>query len=153
MAGRTGDDRREGGAGVNMHIRESTSMKVSTKRLDDLWKAIGWRQRGERKWKEVLSKSQHVYSLWNRKQLIGFGRIVEDGIMCMFYDITVHPKYQGKGLGKMIMDNLINQVKGKGYASIGLFAWEGNPNNVPFYETLGFEKTTGMELKRRMKPE
>lgn len=136
-----------------MQIRESMDKKIDLDQLDDLWEAIGWGRRGGKKWKEVLSKSRHVYSLWDGKQLVGFGRIVEDGIMCMFYDIAVHPERQGTGLGKMIMDNLITQVKGKKYASIGLFAWDKNPSNVPFYEKFGFEKSTGMELKRHMKPE
>ncbi|MBI2583419.1 MAG: GNAT family N-acetyltransferase [Candidatus Aenigmarchaeota archaeon] len=136
-----------------MQVQESIKKKMNTRQLDILWASIGWRRRGSKKWREVLSKSRHVYSLWDGKQLVGFGRIVEDGIMCMFYDIAVHPERQGTGLGKMIMDNLINQVKGKKYASIGLFAWDKNPNNIPFYGKFGFEKSAGMELKRHMKPE
>ena len=86
--------------------------------------------------------------------LIGFGRILEDGVMCMFYDIGVHPDYQRGGVGKKIMEYLIDKVKDKRYVSIGLFAWEENPANIPFYENFGFEKVgTGMELVKFMKRE
>ena len=51
------------------------------------------------------------------------------------------------------METLINKVKDKRYASIGLFAWDGNPVNEPFYESLGFERTSGMELVKYMTPE
>jgi len=47
-------------------------------------------------------------------------------------------------------------VKNKGYASIGLFAWEPNMAvNIPFYaERFGFECVpTGMELTRYMRRE
>jgi hypothetical protein len=45
-------------------------------------------------------------------------------------------------------------VKNKGYASIGIFVWEKNPANIPFYKKEGFVlKKTGMELEQYMKPE
>ncbi len=133
-----------------MSITESTRKNLDTGQLDSLWTSIGWKSRG-RKWEEVFSKSSYVYSLWNDTKLIGLGRIMEDGIMCMFYDIAVHPEYQKRGLGTRIMQNLIDQVKDKDYASIGLFAWEQNPANISFYEKFGFRKVgTGMELENYM---
>ena len=132
---------------MKMNIQESTDKNIDTEQLDNLWNSVGWNKRGKERWKEVLSKSRYIYSLWENKVLIGFGRITEDGIMCMFYDIAVHPKYQGRGLGKQIMIHLIEKIKDKKYVSVGLFTWDGNPNNVPFYEKLGFNNvSSGMEL-------
>ena len=76
---------------------------LDTQQLDSLWNAIGWRQRGQEKWKKVLSKSYFMYTAWDGNRLIGTGRITEDGIMCMFYDIGVHPDYQRKGIGARIL--------------------------------------------------
>jgi ribosomal protein S18 acetylase RimI-like enzyme len=71
----------------------------------------------------------------------------------MFYDIGVHPQYHRQGVGSLIMQALIDHVKTKNYASIGLFAWEQNPANRPFYEKCGFQHTSGMELLKYMAPE
>lgn len=110
--------------------------------------------RGSEKWREVLSKSSFVYSVWDDNKLLGFGRILEDGIMCMFYDIGIHPDYQDLGIGTKIMETLIDQVKDKNYASIGLFVWEENPKAIQFYEKFGFKKVnTGMELVKYMERE
>ena len=137
-----------------MTLKKSLERTLDTEELDKLFEAIGWRPRGELKWKEVLAKSNFVYSIWDGRKAVGLGRIIEDGVMCMFYDIAVHPDYQGRGIGKQIMTKLIEQVKDKGYASIGLFAWEQNPNNIPFYEKFGFERVpTGMELVKFMRRE
>ena len=137
-----------------LQITESTEKNIDTVQLDDLFRAIGWKKRGNEKWSEVLSKSFFVYSVWDNEKLVGMGRIIEDGVMCMFYDIAVHPDYQGKGIGKKVMESLINQVKDKKYASIGLFAWEENPNNIPFYEKFGFRRqSSGMELEVFMERE
>ena len=129
----------------------SLSKNPDSKQLDELWKAVGWNRRGKNKWKKILTKSSYVCSAWENNKLIGFGRILEDGIMCMFYDIGIHPDYQKKGVGTKIMKALIGKVKDKKYTSIGLFAWEKNPGNMIFYEKLGFRKThTGMELFKYM---
>jgi len=135
-------------------MRESTEKKLPLEQIDKLTEAVGWGRRGPQKWQEILSRSSFVYSLWDKDTLVGMGRIVEDGAMCMFYDIAVHPDYQRKGLGSQIMNNLIAQVKDKKYVSIGLFSWEGNPANVAFYEKFGFKKVaTGMELVKYMQKE
>lgn len=128
----------------------SDSKEISIEKLHGLFQAIDWK-REDLRWPKVLEKSTYVLSAYDDDALVGFGRILEDGVMCMFYDICVHPDYQGKGVGTSIMEKLIDKVKDKGYASIGLFAWKENPDNIHFYENFGFEKASGgMELKKYM---
>ncbi len=128
----------------------SDSESVSIEKLNELFKAIGWK-RDKAKWQKIFEKSTYIVTAYSQNTLVGFGRIMEDGVMCMFYDICVHPEFQGKGIGTRIMEMLIDKVKDKGYVSIGLFAWEENPPNISFYEKFGFEKVkTGMELVKYM---
>jgi ribosomal protein S18 acetylase RimI-like enzyme len=135
-------------------VRWSNSKNISPNKLNAFFKVIGWSNRSKIKWSKVLRKSNYVVSAWDKTNLIGLGRIVEDGVMCMFYDIGVHPNYRGKGIGNEIMCKLIAKVKNKSYASIGLFAWEKNPDNIKFYEKHGFKKVpTGMELTKYMERE
>jgi ribosomal protein S18 acetylase RimI-like enzyme len=118
-----------------MKYKESTSKNLDIAQINALRKSVGWFGRTNKKWEEILSKSSFVYSIWDGKKLIGMGRLVEDGIMCMFYDIVVHKDYQGKGLGKKIVEKFLNKIKNKKYISIGLFT---DKNKVKFYKKLGF---------------
>lgn len=93
----------------------------------------------------------HIAYIRENDRLIAFGRILEDGIMCMFYDICVSPDYQGKGIGTLIMNHLIDKIKHHEFISIGLFVWEGNESASEFYKKFGFEKSPAMELKKYMK--
>ncbi|MCJ7804891.1 GNAT family N-acetyltransferase [Patescibacteria group bacterium] len=132
----------------------SNSKDIPIEKLNKLFEAIGWKRGSTQKWKKVLSVSSYVVTAFDGNNLVGFGRILEDGVMCMFYDLVVHPNYQGQGIGTKIMENLIDKVKDKGYASIGLFAWEKNPKNSSFYKKFGFEKVdTGMELVKYIRRE
>jgi len=135
-----------------MTIKYKEGFNVSAKKLDELFNSIGWRSRGEKKWKEILSKSYIMYTAWDGKTLVGMGRITEDGVMCMFYDIVIHLKYQHQSIGSKILQKLIDKIKDKEYISIGLFVWKKNPINKIFYKKFGFiEKDTGMELDKYMK--
>jgi len=130
-------------------LLESTDKAVDPEALSDLTEAVGWGRRQRVKWEQSLERSTYVYSLWEEQALVGFGRIVEDGTMAMFYDIAVHPDYQGKGVGTRIMQHLLGDIKDKDYASVGLFAWARNPGAMSFYKKLGFESVDfGMKLVR-----
>ena len=73
-------------------------------------------------------------------EVIGMGRLVGDGAMYWYLqEIIVLPEYQGKGIGKSIVNRLIDHVKstampGTG-VEVGLTAVKGKE---PFYEKLGF---------------
>ncbi|AJS59838.1 GNAT family N-acetyltransferase [Paenibacillus sp. IHBB 10380] len=62
--------------------------------------------------KIALQNSLFVVTLRHLdKRLIGMGRIIGDG-GCFFHivDIAVDPIYQGKGLGKLIMTEIMNYL-------------------------------------------
>ncbi len=135
-------------------IDYKTTKDISVSDLNSLFEAIGWGSREEVKWRKAFAASSFVASAWDGNVLVGLGRTLEDGVMCMFYDIGVHPNYQGQGIGTRVMDMLVNDVKDKGYVSIGLFVWEENKQASNFYKKFGFENvSTGMELVKYMERE
>lgn len=122
--------------------------------INTLTESVGWGKcfyQTEDKWRNILAVSKHIAYIKEDERLIAFGRVLEDGIMCMFYDICVHPDYQGKNIGTLLMDRLIDKIKDNEYISIGLFTWEGNKTVSEFYNKFGFVKSSAMELKKYMK--
>ena len=63
-------------------------------------------------YKKGLDNTMCKVLIKNDKDIIGLGRLVGDN-SCkgLLSDIIVNPKYQGKGYGKIIVTNLIEQVK------------------------------------------
>ena len=134
-----------------MKFSFSTKKEIDPKKLNELFNSIGWKHRTPAVWRRCLKSSSFVISAWEDESLVGLGRILEDGVMCMFYDLGVLPKYQNKGVGTKLMETLINRVKDKKYTSIGLFTWDKNPPLKKYYKRFGFEEVnTGMELVKYM---
>ena len=80
-------------------------------------------------------------------QVVGMGRLVGDGAMYWYLqEIVVLPEYQGKGIGKSIVNRLLEHIKSAAVPGtiidIGLTAVKGKE---PFYEKFGFlVRSTGM---------
>lgn len=86
-------------------------------------------------------------------QVIGMGRLVGDGAIYWYLqEIIVLPEFQGMGIGKSIVNRLLDYIKSSAipgtHISIGLTAAKGKE---PFYEKFGFELTgSGMSLGIQM---
>ena len=90
----------------------------------------------------------HVSAICDGK-IVGMGRLVGDGAMYWYLrDIIVLPEYQGKGIGKNIVNRLLKHIKSTAIPGtkieVGLTSVKGKE---PFYEKLGFSiGATGMRL-------
>ena len=98
---------------------------------------------------EALQQSWYCYSAYVHAQIIGFGRIICDGIVhALILDLIVHPDFQGQGLGGKILTNLVDQCRQHRIRDIQLFSVK---DKAGFYQRMGFrerpEGAPGMELK------
>lgn len=99
---------------------------------------------------EALQNSWNTVSAYESGRLVGFGRVVSDGVLyAMVYDLIVIPSHQGKGIGSEILSRLIQNCRAAGIRDIQLFCTAGKSD---FYKRLGFEELTadspGMRLSR-----
>ena len=82
----------------------------------------------------VYGNSRYVCFAYDEQGLIGAGRALADGLDCSYLcDIAVHPRAQGSGLGKAIVQRLV--ALSTGHRKIILYA---NPGKEGFYLKLGF---------------
>ena len=87
-----------------------------------------------------LKNSLFAVTVFCQGKPVGIGRVVGDG-GCFFeiVDIAVLPEHQGKGLGKLIMDALMDDLREHAPKSayVSLMADHGTPD---FYAKFGFTK-------------
>lgn len=94
--------------------------------------------------RQAFESSYAVTFIYDDGTLIGFGRALSDGIsQAAIYNIAVDERYHGKGLGRLIINNLLTFV---GHCNVVLYT---HPNTVNFYRRLGFKSMkTGLALYR-----
>jgi GNAT superfamily N-acetyltransferase len=106
-----------------------------------LWESVGWGTVDIDMTERSISNSVYSVVAVFGGNVVGMGRIVGDGAMYFYIqDVAVSPKHQKKGIGKMIMEELLTYIKmnklKNGIAFIGLFASQGSDR---FYEHFGFK--------------
>ena len=92
--------------------------------------------------KIAFNNSYTVVFVFDEENLIGFGRAISDGAyQAAIYDVAVLPAYHGKGLGKMILNSIINKCPNCN------FILYSAPGKEKFYEKQNFRMMkTGMAL-------
>ena len=76
-------------------------------------KNASWaKMRSKNSIKQMLSKSDVVVTLWQKNELIGFGRATSDETFrAVLWDVVVDKKYQNCGLGKKIVNSILNNSR------------------------------------------
>lgn len=116
--------------------------------LESLCDAVGWSRRPLRRVRKALDHSLLRVGLWRHDprlpRLVGFARCTGDGVVeATVWDVAIHPLYQGVGMGRQLMDYVVEQLRQRGVDRISLFA---DPGVLGFYSGQGWELEP---LKRR----
>ena len=92
--------------------------------------------------RRAFEASREVVFVFDNERLVGIGRCLSDGVrQAALYDIAVEPEYQGRGIGREIVDRLTRKLPDCNFI---LYA---SPGKEDFYRCLGFKKMkTGMAL-------
>jgi ribosomal protein S18 acetylase RimI-like enzyme len=95
--------------------------------------------------KKAFEASHTTVFVRNGNKLIGFGRAISDGVyQAAVYDVAVVPAYQRKGIGSIIMENILGRLS---HCNFILYA---SPGKEEFYKKLKFRKMkTGMALFKK----
>ena len=122
---------------------------------NELRNSIGWDSKDDDIITEAFKNSAILKSVeWNHK-IVGMARAIGDGLYYLIVDVVVHKDYQGKGIGRILIDEIVKEVysrtKEGQKASINLISMQGKE---AFYEKCGFTKIpfeyTGYGMVRRI---
>lgn len=119
----------------NLHW-ESNTENIDFETLSYLYKIAPLGDKSAKNLEIVFNNSMFKYFVYDNKKLIGVGRALADGVDCSYIcDVAIDPKYQSMGIGKAIMEKLIEDSKK--HQKIILYSV---PRKEKFYEKLGFSK-------------
>ena len=93
--------------------------------------------------RKCLAKSDVIISIWSHNEPVGFGRALSDGIYRgVLWDIVIDQNHQGKGYGKMIVENILESKQIKHTKKIYLMT----TSKKLFYSQFDFKEVSSQNL-------
>ncbi len=133
------------------HRRGAWRLRRATGQLHQLQQLLDahsfWASsRSQRELSRMLAGSQAVVSAWQGSRLVGFGRATSDGVFrAVLWDVVVAGDHQGRGLGRRIVETLLQEPPLQGVERVYLMT----TNSTGFYEQLGFTAVDSQRLMLR----
>jgi N-acetylglutamate synthase-like GNAT family acetyltransferase len=139
---------------INFTFREEIP---ESSKYHQLFETTGWNKGYEAEKNELhksVSNSWYTLCVYNNEnELIGFGRLISDGVLYAFIcDMIIDPDYQNQGIGGSILKKLIQHCKIEKIRVLWLFSAADKSN---FYKKHGFgerpSNAPGMQLELNIK--
>ena len=127
--------------GLGPNLKPTNGLNKLQKLLDN--NAFWAKNRTINDLKKCLAKSDVVISIWVGNEIVGFGRALTDGIYRgVLWDIVIDQNHQGKGFGKLIVNNLLSSTEIKNTKKIYLMT----TNKKLFYSQMNFKEVSSQNL-------
>ncbi|CAL1410714.1 unnamed protein product [Linum trigynum] len=132
-----------------------TAADLDLDQLNAVFVRVGFPRRDPERIKVALDHTSSL--LWVQDKRSGwpvaFARATGDGVFnAIIWDVVVDPSFQGIGLGKAVIERLVDEILEQGIVNIALYS---EPRVLGFYRPLGFvadpDGIRGMVFSRRNK--
>ncbi len=125
-----------------MKIILSEKRQIDKDKILDLYRQNNWSSADKPdELMKALQNSHTLISAWDADRLVGLANSISDGYLVVYYPhLLILPDYQGKGIGRMIMERF--QVKYSGFHQQILVA---DIEAIEFYGKCGFKKAGSCE--------
>jgi GNAT superfamily N-acetyltransferase len=88
-------------------------------------------------------------SVYDEDKIVAMARVIGDvGLNYYIKDVVVRPEYQNKGIGRILINELLSYINANGISGTEIFVELcAMPDKVPFYEKFGFDANEAQRLK------
>ncbi|MBR5965481.1 MAG: GNAT family N-acetyltransferase [Treponema sp.] len=114
-----------------------------------LWKSV-WGEPPSLEQTELAMKNTLFrVSIFDGEKIVAMARAIGDKGLCYYIkDVVVHPDYQSRGLGRILIGEILEYINANGAEgteiAVELCAM---PDKIPFYERFGFASNEAQRLR------
>ena len=116
------------------------SDEISVDDYNRLREAVGWGACNTEKVATALVRSDYIVAARADGKTVGAARVMHDGLQALVMDVMVLPEYQGRGIGKALMEHVmeyLNAIAHDDGIFVNLMSAVGKDG---FYEQFGFTR-------------
>lgn len=113
----------------------------SVEEFNDLTNSVGWGTEPEQVVKNALAHTLYAVCAYDGERIIGHARLIGDGALFAYVqDVMVRPEAQKQGVGKKLMQCVVNRIDEMKKESPNLRAYLGaSVGKEAFYRQFGVE--------------
>ncbi len=123
--------------------------ELTAKEFISLWESVWDGAPSLEQTKLAMQNTIFRVSIYDGDKAIAMARMIGDMGLCYYIkDMVVRPEYQGKGIGKTLINELLKFINDNGIKDTQIFIeLAAVPDKMPFYEKLGFTTNEAQRLK------
>lgn len=123
--------------------------ELSAEEFIMLWETVWGKGPSLEQTRLAMEHTLFRVSVFDGDKIIAMARMIGDmGLDYYIKDVIVRPEYQGQGIGRMMVNELLKFVNENGVSGTGVFVELcAMPDKMPFYQKFGFEANEAQRLK------
>lgn len=110
---------------------------VTNEEFNILFNSVGWGNRQDEKIDNHRKASCFATKVYFNNEIVGMARVVGDGAYYTVYDVVVSGAFQGRGVGRLLMEQVIEYYKSVEDDDTYLYLG-ASLGKEKFYEKFGF---------------
>ena len=134
---------------MNYQIKEYLEYRAEA--ILHLYERVGWTNYTDNPTmlENAYKNSLKIYGAYDGDKLVGIIRVVGDGYSIVYIqDILVLPEYQHQGIGKALVEKVLDTYK---HVYQKTLMTDNTEKTIQFYKSVGFLMDTDIECRAFMK--
>ena len=123
--------------------------ELSADEFIHLWESVWGQGPTPEQTKLAMDNTLFRVSVFDGGKIIAVARVIGDMGLCYYIkDVIVLPEYQGRGVGRKLIEELLKFVDEHGVPDTQIFVELcAMPDKIPFYEKFGFSANEAQRLR------
>ena len=123
--------------------------ELTAEEFCELWASVWGEPPSLEQTRLAMQHTLFRVSVFDGGILVAMARVIGDmGLDYYIKDVVVRPEYQHKGIGRMLIREIMQFIQNHGVKGTEIFVELcAMPDKMPFYEKLGFDTNEAQRMK------
>ena len=118
-----------------------------------LWESVWGKGPSPEQTQLAMEHTLFRVSVFDGSTIIAMARVIGDlGLDYYIKDVVVRPEYQGQGIGRLMIGEILKFINDHGVPGTDIFVELcAMPDKIPFYEKFGFSANEAQRLRKYLR--
>ena len=135
---------------INLNIKHNA---LTAEEFILLWESVWGEGPSPEQTQLAMDHTLFRVSVFDGNTIIAMARVIGDlGLDYYIKDVVVRPEYQGQGIGRLMINEILKFINDHGVPGTEIFVELcAMPDKIPFYEKFGFSANEAQRLRKYLR--